>query len=56
MTCARSNMKKPEPAKQTLDQRKLIGNFKLSFESLNDNGQSTAIEVLLLVRSTVARP
>jgi hypothetical protein len=35
-----SNMKKPEPAKQNRDQRKSVGNFKLSFEALNDNGQS----------------
>ena len=41
MACARFKDEKPQLAMRNLHQHESIGNFKLSFESLNDNGQSS---------------
>jgi hypothetical protein len=41
MACARFKDEKPLLAMRNQHQHESIGNFKLSFESLNDNGQSS---------------
>jgi hypothetical protein len=41
MACARSKDEKPQIEMRNLHQHESIGNFELSFESLNYNGQSS---------------